>query len=69
MLVSGSPSLAAKDGHGQTTPAVFPESGANLRKKSDGSLAFWCPRPSKVRRVSHFGASHKVSMGGDAKVS
>ena len=30
--------------------------------ESDDSLAFWCPRPSKVRRVSHFGASHKVSM-------
>ena len=29
-------------------------------EKADDNLAFWCPRPSKARRVSHFGAFPKV---------
>ena len=41
------------------SPAVFPESGAKVRKKSD-SLAFWRPQAVKVRRVSRFGAFHKI---------
>ena len=33
-------------------------------EKADDNLAFWCPRPSKARRVSHFGAFPKVEAFG-----
>ena len=40
-------------------PAVLRESNARFRKSVD-SVTFWCPRPSKVRRLSHFRAVHKI---------